>query len=57
MNSSSRGPASDGRIKPDLSAHGNAQMSTDPNNSYAPGGGTSAAAPGICGVSAQLYHA
>lgn len=57
MNSSSRGPASDGRIKPDLSAHGNAQMSTDPNNAYAPGGGTSAAAPGICGVSAQLYHA
>lgn len=57
MNSSSRGPASDGRIKPDISAHGAGQMSTDPNNTYAPGGGTSAAAPGICGVMAQLYHA
>ena len=57
LNSSSRGPASDGRIKPDISAHGNSQMSTDPNNTYAPGGGTSAAAPGICGVMAQLHHA
>ncbi len=57
LNSSSRGPASDGRIKPDISAHGNSQMSTDPNNGYAPGGGTSAAAPGICGVMAQLHQA
>lgn len=57
MNSSSRGPASDGRIKPDISAHGNGQLSTDPNNTYAPGGGTSAAAPGICGVMTQLHHA
>lgn len=54
---SSRGPANDGRIKPDISAHGHNQMSTRPNNSYAPGGGTSAAAPGICGVMAQLHHA
>lgn len=57
VNSSSRGPASDGRIKPDISANGNGQLSTDPNNTYNPGGGTSAAAPGIAGVSAQLYHA
>ncbi|MCH2020964.1 MAG: PKD domain-containing protein [Saprospiraceae bacterium] len=57
ISSSSRGPASDGRIKPDIAAHGNSQMSTDPNNSYAPGGGTSAAAPGICGVTAQLHQA
>ncbi|MFK7797046.1 MAG: S8 family serine peptidase [Aureispira sp.] len=55
--SSSRGPASDGRIKPDIAAHGRSQLSTDPNNGYSPGGGTSAAAPGICGVMAQLYHA
>lgn len=55
--SSSRGPASDGRIKPDISAHGTDQMSTDPDNGYAPGGGTSAAAPGISGVFAQLHHA
>ena len=55
--SSSRGPASDGRIKPDISAHGAGQMSTDPNNGYSPGGGTSAAAPGITGVVAQLHQA
>lgn len=55
--SSSRGPASDGRIKPDIAAHGASQMSTDPDNGYAPGGGTSAAAPGIAGVLAQLHQA
>ena len=57
VNSSSRGPASDGRIKPDIAAHGNGQMSTDPNNTYNAGSGTSAAAPGISGVLAQLYQA
>ena len=55
--SSSRGPAHDGRIKPDISANGRNQISTDPFNTYAPFGGTSAAAPGVAGVSAQLYHA
>lgn len=54
---SSRGPANDGRIKPDISSQGNNQVSTDPNNSYAPGGGTSAAAPGITGIVGQLYQA
>ena len=54
--SSSRGPASDGRIKPDISAHGNYQTSTDPNNEYASGSGTSAAAPGIAGCFTQLQH-
>ena len=57
VNSSSRGPASDGRIKPDLAANGNGQMSTDPFNVYASGSGTSAAAPGVSGVLAQLYQA
>lgn len=56
-NSSSRGPANDGRIKPDLAARGTDELSTDPNNLYSPGGGTSAASPGVAGVSAQLYHA
>ena len=56
-NSSSRGPASDGRIKPDISAHGVDHVSTDPDNQYAPGGGTSAACPGIAGVFAQLNQA
>lgn len=56
-NSSSRGPASDGRIKPDIAAHGTNHYSTDPDNAYASGGGTSAAAPGIAGVLAQLHQA
>lgn len=54
--SSSRGPSADGRLKPDISAYGNSQMSTDPNNTYAPGGGTSAAAPGVSGTLAVLYQ-
>lgn len=55
--SSSRGPASDGRIKPDISAHGQGHWSTYPDHAYAAGGGTSAAAPGIAGVLAQLHQA
>ncbi|CAI8361029.1 MAG: Alkaline elastase YaB [Flavobacterium sp. SCGC AAA160-P02] len=54
--SSSRGPATDGRIKPDITAHGQGQLSTDENNGYFSFGGTSGAAPGIAGVSAQLYQ-
>ncbi|MFM8432560.1 MAG: S8 family serine peptidase, partial [Bacteroidota bacterium] len=56
-NTSSRGPADDGRIKPDIAANGADQNSTDENNTYQVGGGTSAACPGIAGVSAQLYQA
>lgn len=55
--SSSRGPAHDGRIKPDIAAHGQGQISIDPFNSYQSFGGTSAAAPSTAGVLAQLYHA
>ncbi|NVK64108.1 MAG: S8 family serine peptidase [Flavobacteriales bacterium] len=55
-NSSSRGPAYDGRIKPDLAANGYQHLSTDENNAYLTFGGTSGAAPGIAGVSAQLYE-
>jgi hypothetical protein len=54
---SSRGPASDGRIKPDICANGNSQNSTNENNTYQVGGGTSAASPGIAGIFAQLYQA
>ncbi len=57
VSSSSRGPAYDGRIKPDIAANGSNQMSTDPDNGYSPGGGTSAAAPSIAGVTTQLIHA
>lgn len=55
--SSSRGPAHDGRLKPDIAAHGAEQNSTNPNNGYQVFGGTSAAAPGIAGCLAQLTQA
>ena len=55
--SSSRGPARDGRIKPDVCSNGYNQLSTAPNNTYQTGGGTSAASPGVAGVFAQLSHA
>ena len=57
VTSSSRGPAHDGRIKPDITANGQNQISTNPNNTYQTFGGTSGAAPGIAGISAQLYQA
>ncbi|MEM6964257.1 MAG: S8 family serine peptidase [Bacteroidota bacterium] len=56
-NTSSRGPAGDGRIKPDLAANGEGIFSTQPNNTYAITNGSSAAAPGVTGVIAQLYQA
>lgn len=55
--SSSRGPAYDGRIKPDICAHGAGHFSTGPNNTYFSFGGTSAASPAVMGVTAQLYQA
>jgi len=55
--SSSRGPAYDGRLKPDITANGQDQESLDPNNEYQVFGGTSGAAPGIAGCLAQLTHA
>ena len=57
VGSSSRGPAHDGRIKPDMAAHGQGQMSTNPNNQYVAFGGTSAAAPSLAGNLGQLIEA
>lgn len=54
---SSRGPAYDGRIKPDISANGAGNISTSPSNEYQEFGGTSAASPGIAGILAQLHQA
>ncbi len=54
---SSRGPAHDGRLKPDISANGTAQNSCSPFNTYQVFGGTSGAAPGIAGCLAQLTQA
>ncbi len=55
--SSSHGPAADGRIKPDISSNGKDEMSTAPDNTFQIGGGTSAACPGVAGITAQLYQA
>lgn len=55
--SSSRGPAADGRIKPDLCAHGQGDLSTRPGHTYGLSGGTSAAAPSVAGTSASLVQA
>jgi hypothetical protein len=53
---SSRGPATDGRVKPDLVAKGQKQFSTFPTNSYATQQGTSMAAPVVTGISALIVE-
>ena len=55
--SSSRGPATDGRIKPDITAHGQGHVSTLPNNNYTTTSGTSFSAPLVAGVMAMLHQA
>lgn len=56
-NSSSRGPAKDGRIKPDICAVGSSVNSTVNPNTYGVKTGTSMSCPGVSGTLAQLYHA
>ena len=56
-NSSSRGPAHDGRIKPDISAKGSDVYSTIDPHTYSYKSGTSMSCPGISGSLAQLYDA
>jgi PKD repeat protein len=55
--SSSRGPAADGRIKPDIGAKGSSVNSTITENDYGLKTGTSMSCPGIAGVLGQLYQA
>jgi PKD repeat protein len=57
MASSSRGPAFDGRIKPDIAANGNNHVSTAESQGYRDFGGTSGAAPVVAGVMAMLHEA
>ncbi len=54
---SSRGPAHDGRIKPDLTALGQAHTTTLPNNNYNSTSGTSFSAPLVAGVMGMLHQA
>ncbi|MFK7970789.1 MAG: S8 family serine peptidase, partial [Bacteroidia bacterium] len=58
-NSSSRGPAHDGRIKPDITAKGTAVYSTtdQSNTGYNTKSGTSMACPHVAASLAQLYQA
>jgi len=51
---SSRGPAKDGRVKPELVARGTAVLSTIPGSSYGPSSGTSMAAPVVSGIAALI---
>jgi len=55
--SSSRGPAHDGRIKPDISAKGTNVYSTLPDDEYGSKTGTSMSCPGVAGVVTQLFDA
>lgn len=56
-NSSSRGPAFDGRIKPEVVAKGTSVNSTVNPDTYSVKSGTSMACPGVSGTLAQLYQA
>lgn len=56
-NSSSRGPARDGRIKPDIAGVGTQVMSTTNPNEYVRKTGTSMSCPGVAGVLTGLYQA
>ncbi len=55
--SSSRGPAHDGRLKPEVSAVGTNVYSTSNPDTYVNKTGTSMSCPAISGIFAQLYDA
>jgi hypothetical protein len=53
---SSRGPAKDGRVKPELVARGIGVLSTEPTDRYGAANGTSTAAPAVTGIAALLVE-
>ncbi|MBK8880543.1 MAG: S8 family serine peptidase [Haliscomenobacter sp.] len=53
---SSRGPAADGRIKPDICAFGQGDWTLAPSEGYQISSGSSAAAPVVAGIAALLYQ-
>lgn len=54
---SSRGPSSDGRVKPNIVAQGEATALTDLDSATVTGNGTSFSAPVISGMAASLWQA
>lgn len=53
---SSRGPAADGRIKPDICAFGQGDWTLAPSEGYQYSSGSSAAAPVVAGIAALMYQ-
>jgi hypothetical protein len=56
INFSSRGPAKDGRIKPEVVARGFSVLSTVPTSAYGRASGTSMSTPAVTGIAALLIE-
>ncbi len=56
-NGSSKGPSSDGRVKPDVAAQGSSAVVASITGGTIPANGTSFAAPLVCGLAGCLWQA